>query len=121
MLQLANVKWGATLITSSNEYKALGVSVAVKHGLKIANYDLVAEVERQRREKFFYYRQVIVEEIEKLNLVENPKIYVNPRKDNQQYKGKIVYVNREGDFCVQLSGQHSLFVHKLTGLRMFRK
>ena len=33
--------------------------------------------------------------------------------DNQQYKGKIVYVNQERGYCVQLSGQHSLFVHRL--------
>jgi len=94
-LQLANAKWGATLITGSDEYKALCVSVAVKHGLKIANPDLAVEVERQRQEKLFSYRQVTVEEIEKLNIVENPKIYVNPRMDNQQYKGKILHVNQE--------------------------
>jgi len=81
------------LITGSDEYKALCVSVAVRHGLKIANPDLATEVERQRQEKFFSYGQVTVEEIEKLNLVDNPKIYVNPRTDNQQYKGKIVHVN----------------------------
>ncbi|MBR2207266.1 MAG: relaxase/mobilization nuclease domain-containing protein, partial [Synergistaceae bacterium] len=112
-LQLANAKWGATLITGSDEYKALCVSVAVKHGLKIANPDLAEEVERQRQEKFSSYRSVTVEEIEKLNLVENPKIYVNPRTDNQQYKGKIVHVNQERGYCVQLVGQHSLFVHSL--------
>ena len=112
-LQLANAKWGATLITGSDEYKALCVSVAVKHGLKIANPDLAEEVERQRQEKFFSYRQVTVEEIEKLNLVDNPKIYVNPRTDNQKYQGKIVHVNRERGYCVQLSGQRSLFVHRL--------
>ena len=112
-LQLANAKWGTTVITGSDEYKALCVSVAVKHGLKIANPDLAAEVERQRQEKFFSYRSVTVEEIEKLNLVENPKIYVNPRTDNQKYQGKIVHVNQERGYFVQLSGQKSLFVHRL--------
>ena len=112
-LQLANAKWGATLITGSDEYKALCVSVAVKHGLKIANPDLTLEVERQRQEKFFSYRQITIEEIEKLNLVENPIIYVNPRTDNQKYQGKIVHVNQERGYCVQLSGQRSLFVHRL--------
>ena len=101
-LQLANAKWGATVITGSDEYKALCVSVAVKHGLKIANPDLAEEVERQRQEKLFSYRQVIIEEIEKLNLVENPQIYVNLRTDNQQYKGEIVHVNQERGYCVQL-------------------
>ena len=115
-LQLANAKWGATQINGSDEYKSICVSVAVKNGLKIANPDLAAEVERQRkeqREKFFSYRSVTVEEIEKLNLVENPLIYVNPRKDNQSYKGKIVHVDYERGYCVQLIGQKSLFVHRL--------
>ena len=115
-LQLANAKWGATQINGSDEYKALCVSVAVKHGLKIANPDLAAEVERQRKEfqeKFFSYRPVTVEEIEKLNLVEDPLIYVNPRKDNQSYKGKIVHVDYERGYCVQLVGQRSLFIHSL--------
>jgi hypothetical protein len=120
-LQLANAKWGATLITGSDEYKALCVSVAVKHGLKIANPDLSAEVERQRQEKFFSYRQVTVEEIEKLNLVENPIIYVNPRTDNQKYQGKIVYVNQERGYCVQLVGQRSLFVHRLDRFKISPK
>ena len=120
-LQLANAKWGATLITGSDEYKALCVSVAVKHGLKIANPDLAAEVERQKQENFSSYRQVTVEEIEKLNLVENPKIYVNPRTDNQKYQGKIVHVNRERGYCVQLVGQHSLFVHRLDKFENFPK
>ncbi|MBQ3640643.1 relaxase/mobilization nuclease domain-containing protein [bacterium] len=113
-LQLANAKWGATVITGSDEYKALCVSVAVKHGLKIANPDLAAEVERQRKEKFFSYRQVTVEEIEKLNLVENPIIYTNPRTDNQKYQGQIVHVNQDRGYCVQLVGQRSLFVHRLS-------
>ncbi len=92
------------------------MSVAVKYGLKIANPDLSAEVEcrrREQREKIFSYRPVTVEEIEKLNLLENPLIYVNPRKDNQSYKGRIIHVNKERDYCVQLVGQRSLFVHSL--------
>lgn len=115
-LQLANAKWGATQINGSDKYKSMCVSVAVKHGLQIANPDLAAEVERQRkeqREKFFSYKAVTVEEIEKLNLVENPLIYVNPRKDNQSYKGKIVHVDYERGYCVQLIGQKSIFVHRL--------
>jgi len=115
-------KWGATQINGSYEYKALCVSVAVKYGLKIANPDLAVEIERQRRaqrEKIFSYRPVTVEEIEKLNLVESPLIYVNPRKDNQNYKGRIVHVNREQGYCVQLVGQRSLFVHRLDKFEKF--
>ena len=123
-LQLANAKWGATQINGSDEYKALCVSVAVKHGLKIANPDLAEEVERQRKSKqkeFFSYRQVTEEEIKKLNLVENPIIYLNPRTDNQHYRGKILHVDTERGFCVQLNGKRSLFVHRLGNLKVVPK
>ena len=49
-LQLANQKWGATLITGNAEYKELCISAAVKYGLKLANPELSAEVERRRQE-----------------------------------------------------------------------
>ena len=123
-LQLANAKWGATKISGNDEYKALCVSVAAKHNLKIANPDLAVEVERQRqnqRKQFFSYRPITEEEIKKLNLVENPMIYLNPRTDNQHYKGKILHVDTERGFCVQLSGQRSLFVHKLDKLEVLPK
>lgn len=48
-------------------------------------------------------------------------IYVNPRKDNQSYKGKIVYVNQERGYCVQLVGQRSLFVYGLDRFENFPK
>mgnify|MGYP006916024889 CR=1 FL=1 len=48
-LQLANQKWGATLITGNAEYKELCISAAVKYGLRLANPDLSAEVERSRQ------------------------------------------------------------------------
>ena len=44
-LQLANQKWGATLITGNDEYKELCVKAALKYGLKLANPDLAKEVE----------------------------------------------------------------------------
>ena len=114
-LQLANQKWGATVITGNDEYKELCVKAALKYGLKLANPDLVAEVERRRqiqRQSQF----ITVEEISKLNLVENPKIYVNPRKDNQQYTGRIVHIDENRGYCVQLVGERSLFVHMLEKL-----
>ena len=111
-LQLANQKWGATQINGNAEYKELCVKVAVKYGLKISNPDLAAEVERRKN----LLKPITVEEISKLNLVENPQIYVNPRKDNQQYTGRIVHVNDKRGYCVQLSGQKSLFVHRLENL-----
>ena len=46
---------------------------------------------------------------------------MNPRTDNQKYQGKIVYVNHERGYCVQLVGQHSLFVHRLDKFENFPK
>ena len=117
-LQLANQKWGATQINGNAEYKELCVKAAVKYDLKISNPDLAAEVERRRQalRQSYIKNSVTVEEISKLNLVENPKIYVNPRKDNQQYTGRIVHIDENRGYCVQLVGQRSLFVHRLEKL-----
>ena len=118
-LQLANQKWGATQINGNAEYKELCIKAAVKYGLKIANPDLAAEIERRRqllRQNYKVNSVITVEEISKLNLVENPKIYVNPRKDNQQYTGRIVHIDESRGYCVQLAGQRSLFVHMLEKL-----
>ena len=48
-LQLANQKWGATLITGNGEYKELCITAAVKYGLRLANPELSSEVERRRQ------------------------------------------------------------------------
>ena len=124
-LQLANQKWGATRIDGSEEYKELCVSVAVKHGLKLANPDLAAEVERRRSAEKPAERNalrhgggvdVTEAEIAALHLVDDPKIYLHPRTDNQQYRGRIVHVDKERGYCVQLVGRKSLFVHRLNRL-----
>ena len=115
-LQLANQKWGATEITGNAEYKELCISAAVKYGLKLANPDLSAEVERRRQALKGSQFPITVEEVSKLRLADNPKIYVNPRTDNQQYSGQIVHVDDKRGICVQLVGQHSLFVHRLEKL-----
>ena len=117
-LQLANQKWGATQINGNAEYKELCVKAAVKYGLKISNPDLAAEVERRRQALRQSYKNSVisVEEISKLKLVENPKIYLNSRKDNQQYTGRIVHIDENRGYCVQLVGQQSLFVHRLEKL-----
>ena len=116
-LQLANQKWGATQINGSKEYKELCVSVAVKYGLRLANPDLAAEVERRRNAlRKNRGNDITKKEIEALHLVDNPKIYLHPRTDNQQYKGEIVHLNLERGFCVQRVGRESLFVHRLERL-----
>ena len=118
-LQLANQKWGATRIEGSDEYKELCVSVAVKHGLKLANPDLAAEVERRRAVQRSGDEVSVTEaEIAALHLVDNPIIHTNPRTDNQQYKGRIVHVDEKRGFCVQLVGKRSLFVHRFDKLEV---
>ena len=85
--------------------------------MRLANPDLAAEVERQRNVLRSVSTQWITEEeIAALHLVDNPKIYLNPRTDNQQYKGEIVHVDTERGFCVQRVGKESLFVHRLERL-----
>ena len=118
-LQLANQKWGATEITGNDEYKELCISAAVKYGLKLANPDLAAEVERRRQiQRQIERPQPLItrEEVVSLRLADNPKIYINPRTDNQQYKGQIVHIDKERGICIQLVGKQSLFVHRLDHL-----
>ena len=117
-LQLANQKWGATEITGNAEYKELCISAAVKYGLKLANPDLASEVERRRQAQRQAQRPITAEEISRMKLADNPKIYINPRIDNQQYKGRIVHVDEKRGICVQLVGQHSLIVHRLDRLEV---
>lgn len=118
-LQLANQKWGATLITGNAEYKELCIRAAVKYGLRLANADLSAEVERRRqalRQPSRPTALITAEEVASLRLAEKPKIYLTPRTDNQNYRGQIVHVDAKRGICIQLSGRNSLFVHRLDRL-----
>lgn len=55
--------------------------------------------------------------IRDLKLIEgNPKIYLSPREDGQQYKGKVLHVDLEKGYCVQQSGKQTLLVHPLEKL-----
>ena len=61
---------------------------------------------------------ITTEEIASLGLADSPKIYVNPRTDKQEYKGRIVHIDEKRGICVQLVGEHSLFVHRLDRLEV---
>ncbi len=55
--------------------------------------------------------------IQDLKLIDgNPEIFDNPRTDGQQFKGKILHVDEEKKFCVQLIGKNSLYALKLEKL-----
>jgi hypothetical protein len=43
-LQLASQKWGAVQINGSDEYKHLCVGLVAKHGIRVANPELRAEI-----------------------------------------------------------------------------
>ena len=52
--------------------------------------------------------------IRDMKLIEgDTKVYLKPRVDGQQYKGKILHVDESQGYCVQQVGRQSLVVHKL--------
>ena len=57
------------------------------------------------------------EEIAALRLVDEPKIFTKPAKSGR-YSGKILHVDTEKGYCVQLVGRRSLVVHRLDDLAM---
>ncbi|MBQ7262095.1 MAG: relaxase/mobilization nuclease domain-containing protein [Synergistaceae bacterium] len=133
-LQLAEQRWGAVWIDGTDEYKELCVRVAAKHGLRLANEDLAAEVERRRREERASEQTPTretkeapppaarpeareahaptEEEIRALGLVGDPIIHLRPRTDGQTYKGEVVHVDADKGFVVQRTGPRGLFVHR---------
>ena len=98
------------------------VSQAQKASEEILKYERVREqnqeqtsqAEAQNSEQ----KPVITKQmIQDLKLVEgNPEIFENPRVDGQQFKGKILHVDEEKNFCVQLVGKNSLYALKLEKL-----
>ena len=52
--------------------------------------------------------------IRDMKLIEGEtKVFLKPRVDGQQYKGKILHVDESQGYCVQQVGRQSLVVHKL--------
>ena len=52
--------------------------------------------------------------IRDMKLIEgDTKVFLKPRVDGQQYKGKILHVDESQGYCVQQVGRQSLVVHKL--------
>ena len=68
-----------------------------------------------QREALFPEAVKLEKEIQELNLIEAPKIFVEPRKDGQTYKGEIIHVNEEQGYCLQRIGS-GLYVHRLDRL-----
>ena len=74
-----------------------------------------------QREALFPEAVKLEKEIQELDLIKTPKIFVEPRKDGQTYKGEIIHVNKEHGYCVQLIGRQSLIVHHLDDLERIPK
>ena len=118
-LQLANQKWGATQTNGSDKYKELCITAAVKYGMKLANPDLAAEVERRRG--ILRNGPVTEAEIAALNLVEKPKkIYANPYTRGYKFSGEVAHVDEARGYCVLKLGS-SLYVHRLDRLDVVPK
>lgn len=70
-----------------------------------------AQTERQNPEQ----KPALTEQtIRDMKLIEgDTKVFLKPRVDGQQYKGKILHVDESQGYCVQQVGRQSLVVHKL--------
>ena len=97
-------------------------AAANKASEEILKHERVREREQEKNQtvqKNGEPQQTLSEEdVRDLKLIEgNPKIYLNPREDGQQYKGKVLHVDLEKGFCVQQSGKQTLLVHRLEKLQ----
>ena len=97
-------------------------AAANKASEEILKHERVREREQEKNQtvqKDGEPQQTLSEEdVRDLKLIEgNPKIYLNPREDGQQYKGKVLHVDLEKGFCVQQSGKQTLLVHRLEKLQ----
>ena len=93
------------------------VNQAQKASEEILKYERVRE-QNQEQTLSTEQKPVITKKmIEDLHLIDgSPEIFENPRTDGQQFKGKILHVDEEKNFCVQQIGKNSLYVHKLEKL-----
>ena len=70
-----------------------------------------AQVEGQNPEQKLALTEQTIRD---MKLIEgDTKVFLKPRVDGQQYKGKILHVDEAQGYCVQQVGRQSLVVHKL--------
>ena len=98
------------------------VSQAQKASEEILKYERVREREREQGQAQSQnpdQKPVLTEQtIRDLKLIEGEtKVYLKPRVDGQQYKGKILHVDESQGYCVQQVGRQSLVVHKLERMK----
>ena len=95
------------------------VSHAQKASEEILKYERVREREQNQEQTLSNEQKPVITKqmIQDLKLIDgNPEIFENPRTDGQQFKGKILHVDQEKNFCVQQIGKNSLYALKLENL-----
>lgn len=98
------------------------VSQAQKASEEILKYERVREREQNQEQTLSNsnpeQKPLITKQmIQDLKLIDgNPEIFENPRVDGQQFKGKILHVDQEKNFCVQQIGKNSLYALRLENL-----
>ena len=98
------------------------VRQAQKASEEILKYERVREREREQGQAQSQnpdQKPVLTEQtIRDLKLIEgDTKVFLKPRVDGQQYKGKILHVDESQGYCVQQVGRQSLVVHKLERMK----
>ena len=94
------------------------VNQAQKASEEILKYERVREREQaqaQTEGENPEQKPVLTEKtIRDMKLIEgDTKVFLKPRVDGQQYKGKVLHVDEAQGYCVQQVGRQSLVVHKL--------
>ena len=90
------------------------VNQAQKASEEILKYERVREREQAEGQNLEQKPVLTERTIRDMKLIEgDTKVFLKPRVDGQQYKGKILHVNESQGYCVQQVGRQSLVVHKL--------
>ena len=93
------------------------VNQAQKASEEILKYERVREREQTKGQNLEQKPALTEQTIRDMKLIEgDTKVFLKPRVDGQQYKGKILHVDESQGYCVQQVGRQSLVVHKLERL-----
>ena len=90
------------------------VNQAQKASEEILKYERIREREQSEGQNLEQKPVLTEQTIRDMKLIEgDTKVFLKPRVDGQQYKGKILHVDESQGYCVQQVGRQSLVVHKL--------
>lgn len=90
------------------------VNQAQKASEEILKYERVREREQAEGQNLEQKPVLTEQTIRDMKLIDgDTKVFLKPRVDGQQYKGKILHVDESQGYCVQQVGRQSLVVHKL--------